>query len=162
MAWVYKPVRVEVTGGYGYGYGLAFSYPSKTRTRVTGVTGVMWLRITISTTTTTSSPLPPTTTTSRNLRSTAHNHHGTRRRDQPRQNDAATPQQPDEDRLARHHVAVNMAHQQYLPNVPRILTVATHAICSSNHNDDDDGWEVREEQVPVAPTTHQLLPRHDK
>ena len=41
MSRVYKPIRVEVTGGYGYGYGFAFSYPRKTRTRDTGVTGVM-------------------------------------------------------------------------------------------------------------------------
>jgi len=39
----------------------------------------------------------------------------------------------------------DMAHQQYLPNMLRSLTVATHT--SSNH--DDDGWEVREERVQL-------------
>ena len=64
----------------------------------------------LSTTTTTSSPLPLTTTTSRNLCSTAYNHHGTRWWHQLRWNDAATPQQPAEDQLARRYVTVTMWH----------------------------------------------------
>jgi len=64
----------------------------------------------LSTTTTTSSPLPLTTTTSRNLRSTAYNYHGTCRQHQLRRNDAATPQQPAEDQLARCYVAVTTWH----------------------------------------------------
>jgi len=173
MSWV------EVTGGYGYRYRLAFSYPSKTHTRITGVTG--WSRVWC---------VKCRTTLNYHYHfvTTATNHYHLPQpsfdRLQPPwhtpttpattkwcRNTTATSQGPAGSTLRR---GDDVAHQQYLPNVLRSLTVVTHT--SSNH--DDDGWEVREERVqlkgqqlpkfpfnwqnPSQPLSPQPLLRHDK
>jgi len=159
MSWVYKPVWVEVTGGYGYRYGLAFLYPSKPApmTQVTqvllGYKNINKQPISISTTTTIHRNHPPPLC-----------HHCHQQSPPPTTfiqpwhmpmtpattkwhcNATATRWAPAG--LTPHH-SDNVAHQQYLPDVPWSLTVATHtvdAVRSSNH-DNDNGWEVGEEWV---------------
>ena len=146
MSQVYKPIWVEVMGGYR----LAFSYPSKTHTHVMGVMG--WSREWC---------VKCRTTLNYHYHfvTTATNHYHL---PQPLfdclQSPWHMPTTPAMTKWCRNATATSrgpaglmlrcsddMACQQYLLNVLWSLTIVTHT--SSNH--DNDGWEVREERVQL-------------